>query len=293
MHLRDKLAEKLGCPVSRLVDLHGGMIAEVRLVELSDGRRFVVKTSERTPLSVEARMLEFLSSQAALPVPAVVEHSNDLLIMEFVEGESGSRAQEERNAAEHLARLHSLQPGEHPPFGVAPSVDSFGFYFDTLIGPFPQRNRWDSDWPAFYGSQRLEPLLEICLSRGHIGPPLAGRLEAVVEGLPSLLDHSPRPGLIHGDVWSGNVLFRGDVVSAFLDPAIYFADPEVELAFIELFSTFGRGFWQRYEELRGVDQDYRRLPRDLYQLYPLLVHVALFGAGYVRRVEERLDRLGF
>ncbi|MEX2535727.1 MAG: fructosamine kinase family protein [Trueperaceae bacterium] len=105
--------------------------------------------------------------------------------------------------------------------------------------------------------------------------------------------HSPKPGLVHGDVWSGNVLARNGRITAMLDPAIYFADPEVELAFIELFATFGEAFWERYGELRPIDPGYREVRRDVYQLYPLLVHTALFGGGYVRAVGERLEWLGY
>ena len=136
-------------------------------------------------------------------------------------------------------------------------------------------------------------MLELCESRGRVKASLVDRFRSLLDDLSGLLDHSPVPGLIHGDVWSGNVLARNGRIAAFLDPAIYFADPEVELAFIDLFSTFGSEFWGRYEEIRGVDAGYSRLRRDIYQLYPLLVHVALFGGGYLGGVEERLSRLGY
>lgn len=288
--LRERLGERFRSPVSRVSPLHGGMVADVQLVELVDGRRLVAKSSAATPLSAEGRMLEYLRSQTELPVPRVLESSDDLLVMEYVDGGSGWGPEAERHAAELLAELHSIGPGDAV---GSPSAGSFGFHFDTLIGPFEQRNAWNRDWAAFYRSQRLEPMLELCLSRGRLDSAFADRCRPLLDDLPGLLDHSPRPGLIHGDVWSCNVLARGGRIAAFLDPAIYFADPEIEHAFIDLFSTFGPEFWRRYEELRGIDSGYRRMRRDLYQLYPLLVHVALFGGGYSRGVEERLRRLGY
>ena len=108
---------------------------------------------------------------------------------------------------------------------------------------------------------------------------------------PGPLDHgTDQPSLIHGDVWTTNVLASSERITGFLDPAIYYADPEIELAFITLFNTFGRPFFQRYHELRPISTDFWEIRRDLYNLYPLLVHVRLFGGGYVGAVEQILDK---
>ena len=88
------------------------------------------------------------------------------------------------------------------------------------------------------------------------------------------------------------MLARGDRISAFLDPALYYADPEVELSFISLFDSFGAAFFERYEEIRGIDERFYETRRDLYSLYPLLVHVYFFGGGYLDSVRRTLGRLG-
>lgn len=287
----------LGAPVVRVARLHGGMIADVRLADLADGRRVVAKTSLEVPLSVEAGMLAFLARHSELPLPAVLHSSDDLLVLEHVSGGSAFDAPAERHAAELLADLHGISTsttGDPLPSGRRAERGSlFGFGFDTLIGPLEQRNGWARDWPAFFRDRRLGDVLAVCLERQRLPMGLARRVERVQGELPSLLEHEPEPGLIHGDVWSGNVLAEGGRVAAFLDPASYFADPEIELAFIELFGTFGSSFFARYEERRPIDRGYFELRRDVYQLYPLLVHVALFGGGYVEQVGERLDRLGY
>ncbi|MBX7253467.1 MAG: fructosamine kinase family protein, partial [Candidatus Promineofilum sp.] len=120
---------------------------------------------------------------------------------------------------------------------------------------------------------------------------------ARVERLAGHLDHwltaPAAPSLIHGDVWTTNVLARGGRITAFLDPAISFADAEIELAFIGLFGTFGRAFYQRYHALRPIAPGFFEERRDLYNLYPLLVHVRLFGGSYVGQVERVLADYGF
>ena len=88
------------------------------------------------------------------------------------------------------------------------------------------------------------------------------------------------------------MLAKGDRITAFLDPAIYFADPEIELAFISLFDSFGRPFLDRYQEIRPIRDGFFEVRRDLYNLYPLLVHTYYFGGGYLGSVRNTLDRFG-
>ena len=104
------------------------------------------------------------------------------------------------------------------------------------------------------------------------------------------IDEPDQPGLIHGDCWGGNVLCRRGRVAAFIDPAIYYADPDMELAFGTLFATFGPAFFRRYQDIRPLRPGFFEARRDLYNLYPLLVHVRLFGGTYLTGVERVLDR---
>ena len=119
------------------------------------------------------------------------------------------------------------------------------------------------------------------------------RLESLADQLESLLPTPRRPALIHGDLWSGNILGRGDVIVGLIDPALSFSDPEIELAFITLFSTYGPRFFQRYAEHHRLSDDFRSVRRHVYNLYPLLVHVRLFGGGYVGQVDTTLKKLGY
>ena len=82
-------------------------------------------------------------------------------------------------------------------------------------------------------------------------------------------------------------------ITGFIDPAIYFGHPEVELAFITLFNCFGEPFFQRYSELREIRAGFFETRRDVYNLYPLLVHIRLFGGGYVQQTSSVLQKLGF
>lgn len=88
------------------------------------------------------------------------------------------------------------------------------------------------------------------------------------------------------------MLAKERTITAFLDPAIYHADPEIELAFISLFNSFDKPFFERYREIKGIRAGFFEVRRDLYNLYPLLVHVYFFGGGYLDSVRDILHRFG-
>jgi fructosamine-3-kinase len=161
-----------------------------------------------------------------------------------------------------------------------------------LIGSLDQPNPWTQSWIEFFRDQRLLYLARVANEAGRLPAGDLGRVERLAERLDGFLEEPERPSLIHGDVWSANVLAKGDRITAFLDPAIYHADPEIELSFISLFNSFGEPFFERYREIRGIRDGFFEERRDLYNLYPLLVHVYFFGGGYLDSVRSTLRRFG-
>ena len=260
----------------------GGCIGEVYEAELSEGSKAVAKVDRagESHLEREAYMLRYLGDKSDLPVPKVYHHSEKLLLMEFVEG-GGDLSGAEEHAAELLAALHGI------------TAKAYGHERDTLVGSLSQPNPWTESWVEFFRDQRLLYPAGVVHEAGRLPAELRARLERLAGKIDELLEEPEHPSLIHGDVWGGNVLARGDRIAAFLDPAIYHADPEIELAFIALFDTFGERFFRRYGELREVRPGFFEARRHLYNLYPLLVHVYFFGGGYVRRVDNTLRSFGF
>ena len=128
---------------------------------------------------------------------------------------------------------------------------------------------------------------------GRLPEELFKRLEAFAGKIENWIAEPKHPSLIHGDLWGGNVLSGQGRIAGFVDPAIYYADPEIELAFSTMFTTFGQPFFKRYGEIRPIAPGFFEERRDIYNLYPLLVHVRLFGSGYVSGVEHTLARFGF
>jgi fructosamine-3-kinase len=262
--------------------LGGSCIGEVYRAELEEGTPLVAKVDREgeSHLEREAYMLRYLRQKCALPVPEVYYGSETLLLMEFVEGNSYFSTEAERHAAELLAALHGI------------TADSYGHERDTLIGALDQPNPPTMSWAEFFRDHRLLYVALVAHEAGSLPVEDLLRVERLSEKLDELIEEPNPPALIHGDVWSANVLARGDRITAFLDPAIYYADPEIELAFISLFDSFGRPFLDRYQEIRPIRDGFFEVRRDLYNLYPLLVHTYYFGGGYLGSVRRVLDRFG-
>ena len=267
---------------ARVVPLAGGCIAEVVKVELQGGGALVAKTASATDtgggLAVEAYMLDYLRRHSALPVPAVLHAAPGLLLIEYVETSGGLTRGAEAHAADLLADLHGI------------TAPRFGLERDTLIGSLRQPNPWTQSWRAFFRDRRLRYMGRVAHECGRLPAETLARLEAFCGRLDAYIDEPPAASLIHGDVWAGNVLTRDGRIAGFVDPAIYYADPEIELAFSTLFSTFGDAFFARYREHRPIAPGFFEARRDIYNLYPLLVHTALFGGHYADAVERTLRR---
>ena len=260
----------------------GGCIGEVYRVELRDGTPLVAKVDREgaSHLEREAYMLRYLQEKSDLPVPDVYHGSETLLLMEFVEGESSFSEGAERHAAQLLAALHGI------------AAEAYGHERDTLIGSLHQPNPPTKSWPDFFRDHRLLYIARVAHEAGRLPAEDLRRVERLSGRLDDLIGEPNPPALVHGDVWRANVLAQGDRISAFLDPAMYHADPEIELAFISLFDSFGEAFLRRYAEIRPIDRAFFETRCDLYNLYPLLVHVYYFGGGYLGSVRSTLARFG-
>jgi fructosamine-3-kinase len=262
--------------------LGGGCIGEVYRAELEDGTPLVAKVDRagESHLDREVYMLRYLREKTDLPVPEVFHGSETLLLMEFVEGTNRFSDEAERHAAELLAALHGI------------TADGYGHERDTLIGSLDQPNPWTTSWVEFFRDRRLLYAARVAHGAGRLLEEDLIRVERLADRLEDLIGEPNPPALVHGDAWSGNVLAKGGRISTFLDPAIYHADPDIELAFISLFNSFGDAFMRRYAEIRPIRDGFFETRRDLYNLYPLLVHTYYFGGGYLGSVRRVLERFG-
>jgi fructosamine-3-kinase len=269
--------------IARVSPVGGGCIHETIALEGPDEERYFAKLNDaRFGASFEAEaegLIALAGSGMRVPRPVAqgAAEGRAFLVLEFLALGEGSDAAH-RELGRRLARQHGHR-GPH-----------FGWVRDNFIGLTPQRNSPGPSWTEFWQSCRLAPQLEAARANGH-----DGRLQSlgaqVVKAAPRLLaGHAPAPALLHGDLWSGNTAFLPNGTPVVFDPAVYYGDPEADLAMTELFGGFPESFYEGYREVRAVAGGYR-LRRVLYNLYHVLNHLNLFGAGYRSQAERMMERL--
>lgn len=281
--LRSALRAALGAQVERSSRLGGGDINEAFSAELSDGRVVFVKTNasaDRAMFPAEARGLEWLAEARALRVPSVLAVSDGrrpaFLALEYLESARPRRGFDEE-LGRGLAALHRT------------GAPAFGLDYDNFIGRLPQDNTSAGSWSAFYARARLGAQLELARKKGLADAALARRFEQLFARLDDLVGPAEPPARLHGDLWGGNLHIDDQGAPCLIDPAVYGGHREMDLAMMKLFGGFGERVFAAYNEAYPLAPGHaERVP--LYQLYPLMVHVNLFGRGYLGSVERALSR---
>jgi fructosamine-3-kinase len=281
--LQDALAAT-GLRATAVRAVAGGDINEAYAVELEGGGRAFVKTragAEPGEYAAEAAALQWLGEPTALRVPRVLAASDELLALEWVqEGRLDAAGEEELGRG--LAAVHAA--GAERFGAVAPGAPA-----NTRIGPLLLPNDSCPDWPIFYAERRLRPLLRQASDRGALGVDGRRAVERVCDRLPDLAGPPEPPARLHGDLWSGNVIAGADGRPWLIDPAAYGGHREVDLAMLRLFGAPSPRTLAAYDEAAPLAPGHEERVA-LWQLFPLLVHAALFGGGYGASVERAARR---
>lgn len=277
--VRAGLETALGAKVADVRPVYGGDINQTAQVTLHGGDRVFVKWNQGARpgfFEAEAHGLRVLAEPGVIRVPAVLAVSDRpaFLAMEWIDEARGGYDREDfaEQFGRELALLHCATDAAH------------GLERDNYIGSLPQPNDRSSSWVAFYREQRIGAQTAIARDRGQLPRGREAALTRLQEWLEVFLDDAAiAPSLLHGDLWSGNYMVGAGGVPVIIDPAVYYGHREIDLAMSELFGGFPARFYQAYHETYPLDgYEQRRL---LYQLYPLMVHMNLFGGGYGSRVD--------
>jgi fructosamine-3-kinase len=283
----------LGTAVVATTPVAGGDICTATRLRLSDGRSALIKTRPHAPedfFPTEAAGLRWLGDAAehsGAAVPEVLAVEADCLILAWIEeGRPSPEAAEQLGRA--LARTHRAGADT---FGAGPGVGSgagsgVGSAEDGYIGTLPLPNRSADTWPEFFATRRILPYLKLARDRSAISAEDATAVEAVVRRLVELAGPVEPPARLHGDLWSGNVVWGTESATWLVDPAAYGGHRETDLAMLALFGLpqLQRVLDAYHEQDPLADGWEDRVP--LHQLFPLLVHACMFGGGYGPRAAE-------
>lgn len=259
--LAQRAAALLDTPVAAAAALSGGDLSPVHRLRLADGGSAIAKQGPLVLL--EAEMLAAIAGSGA-PAPKVLAVAEDLLLIEEMPND-GQLGTSWDDLAATLQLLHAAQGRR------------YGWHADYGFGRVAILNGATEDWPRFWAERRLRCHLP------HVPAPLARRLDRLAARLDTLLPAYPAPALLHGDLWGGNVLTLSGSVTALIDPACYHGHREVDAAMLTLFDAPPPRFFDALALEPGWQE---RQP--IYRLWPLLVHLRLFGSSYAGAIEAAL-----
>ncbi|HEX8216483.1 MAG TPA: fructosamine kinase family protein [Allosphingosinicella sp.] len=263
-----RVAALTGVTEQSLEPLVAQSLSEVLLVRRPNGGISVAKSGPA--VAVEAAMLRAILG-AGVPAPAVEAEHEGMLILQHIENDAVFSPRAWADVGARLRQLHHQ------------TSDGYGWPVDYQLGTVRLDNRETRDWPAFWGEQRLVVTASI------LDRPWRERVDRLAARLSELLPSEPRASLLHGDLWTGNILVQEGRLVGFVDPACYFGHGEVDLAMIELFDSPSGDFSEGYGSLEPGWEE----RRPVYQLFPAISHVRLWGQSYYGMVDRLLSALGF
>jgi len=277
---RESLQAVLSRPIQGLLPVTGGCISEAWQVRTAEKTVFV-KLSKGLlvgMLAAEAGGLHELAQSGAIRVPEVIRLTEDFLILEFIPTAINPPTDFWSKLGWQLTNLHAY------------SQKIPGFHKDNFIGRSPQKNHCTGSWKEFFWQRRLLPQWEMALQRGIPNTIKLHWQQLEILWPAPLEGSSPLASLLHGDLWSGNVLVCNNGDPVVIDPAVYYGDAEADLSLTYLFGGFPTSFYQAYHEIRPKCEGFARRQK-VYQLYHLLNHFNLFGNSYTQSVESCLREI--
>lgn len=277
----DRLEAELACRIHRKQPVSGGDINLAWSVQLTDERWVFVKANEHSParmFEAEAEGLSFLrehlEKEAPLVVPEVLVVGETFLALELLRATSQDQSEA---FGRGLAGLHRRR------------LPTYGGDGHNFIGTLSQSNSPTENWPEFFRTERIEAQLNLPGATRLLTRATRQRFETLLSDLEQRLSPQEPPSPLHGDLWGGNYLSTS-IGPAIFDPAAYAGHREVDLAMMKLFGGFSERTFAAYQEAYPLAPGHEQRIK-IYQLYPLLVHVNLFGGGYAAEVESRLREL--
>jgi len=228
----------------------------------------------------ESQGLKLIAEQNQIKVPAVIDcfetNGQQILLLEWI-NESERTENFWKKFGNQLAALHNV------------SNDYFGLTEDNYMGSITQSNKPSFNWIDFFTQQRLQPLLQKCRFQNLLSTKHHSQFESFFKQLPLIFDNEQRPALLHGDLWSGNFMCNRNSEPVLIDTAVYFGHPSIDLGMTTLFGGFAPGFYEAYNYHSPLPSNHKD-QWEVSSVYPLLIHLLLFGRSYLPQIERIVNR---
>ncbi|MBS7563339.1 fructosamine kinase family protein [Mucilaginibacter sp. Bleaf8] len=282
--LQSRLTGDFNQPVTirSVSPVSGGSINSAWCVHTDNGD-FMLKVNSKSAypgmFRLEAEGLATIRNTQTIAVPNVILHGDfddhSFLLLEWIDAQRAT-PQASQQLGRQLAAMH-----RH-------TANHFGFTANNYMGSLPQSNRQHANWSAFFVAERLQSMVKLGVDKHLLNSQDVQNFEKLYLRLPELFAEE-QPALIHGDLWGGNYIIGTNGIPYLIDPAVSYGHREFDLAMTTLFGGFAREFYEAYHEAYPLAPNWQ-LRTDLWNLYPLLLHLNLFGTGYLGQVREGLQQ---
>ena len=274
------IGSKLNERINNVISVSGGSINHCYCLQ-TEKRKCFVKLNDDSSypgmFAAEAAGLKLIASTNTIHVPEIIvtgqADGESYLLLEWIETKPAD-AQTSALTGTNLAEMHRY------------TADSFGLVHNNYMGSLPQSNKQHDSWSAFFIAERLQPMVKIALEQKLLTENDAAGFEKLYLLMPGLFNEEA-PALIHGDLWSGNCIISADALPYLIDPAVSYGNREFDIAMTTIFGGFSMNFYAAYHKAFPLNKGWEdRLA--LWNLYPLLLHLNLFGTGYLSKVRTNL-----
>jgi len=276
-HIEDELNSKLAKNLNFEWQLVGGGSINTTYKISAKNYNYFVKVNDKTVFengfNEEVLGLQFLKNKGAITPKIIIEGNFDTkiyLVLSWIDA-AAETSQFWENFAHQLVDLHQHKEIQ------------FGLEHPNYMGQLPQKNTFCNDFVTFFVENRLKPQVKLAFDTGALQTIEVGLFESLYKQLPSIFP-TEKPSAIHGDLWSGNFIATSNNKAVFIDPAVYYGHREVDLAMSLLFGGFSNTFYTTYNEVYPLQKGFNNR-KDIYNLYPLLIHLNMFGKSYLQSIK--------
>mgnify|MGYP000629361615 FL=1 len=254
-------------------------------IDTEDKERYIVKyyyekDGSFNAIKSEAKNILFLNSHNFNFFPKIINENNKFLIMSFIDNDNNLPIKTNDDLLGAIISLHSE------------GSNNYGFNFDTQIGGLKQSNSKSKNWVEFYADKRLHYIFDVINKNQPMDKAINTKIELLLKKIDNFIPNKPKPSLLHGDLWEGNILFKNKKFSGFIDPGSFYGHNELEVSYLRWFNPkfIDRNFLDKYNDHISIDKYYLNY-EPIYQLYYSLLNVYLWDRSYIENVRGLLDKI--